>query len=392
MKRLRHVLISLIITVLLFVPGMVVTAPLAAAKETATESSPTTVLTGAFHWLYANAWASDTEPRVIPGGQSIGIKLHASGILVVGYHLTHQGKDAVSPAEQARVRVGDVIVAIDGQKVANVGQVAQLIEQAGVQKRSMQLSIRRKGNAVLTRIKPIYDADSGSYRLGMFIRDSASGVGTLTFYVPETHQFGALGHVIADADTGQPIEGDGQIVHATVTSIDRGESGQPGEKRGSFLNDHMILGHIARNTEYGVFGTMDSAPDHGLYDQPISVARAQDVHVGTAQMLTVVSDQKVQAFTVQIVKVNHQTSADIKGMVIRVTDPVLLAKTGGIVQGMSGSPLLQDGKLIGAVTHVFVSDPTQGYGIYAQWMVKATEGSGKGKGALQGRSQHKQVV
>ncbi|MCY0875271.1 MAG: SpoIVB peptidase [Firmicutes bacterium] len=373
MKSFKSVLLSVITTALISVQGGISFHPQAAAAAEQMQE-PKALSENGISWLALFANAKDNaEPMVIPGGQSIGVKLHASGILVVGYHLTHLGRDAVSPAEQAHVHVGDVIVAIDGHKVSGVTQVAQLIQQAGTEKRSLTLSIRRKGEAVETKIKPLYDADSGTYRLGVFIRDSASGVGTLTFYVPKTHAFGALGHVIADADTGQAIEGNGQIVHATVTSIERGESGQPGEVRGSFLNDHMILGQIARNTAFGVFGTMANPPDHGLYDRPIVVERAQDVHVGPAKILTVVSNQKVQAFDVQIVKVNHQSVADVKGMVIRVTDPVLLAKTGGIVQGMSGSPILQDGKLIGAVTHVFVSDPTQGFGIYAQWMLQATQ-------------------
>lgn len=381
MRYLLRVMLSFVVTGLIFVQGNVGSIPAALAYETP-NGLVVTSSTETFNWLTPFTFASESkEMRVIPGGQSIGIKLHASGILVVGYHLTHLGKDTLSPAEQAHVRIGDMIVAIDGKTVTAVDQVTPLIEQAGEHQRSLQLTIRRKGNSFAAHIRPVYDAESGAYRLGLFIRDSASGVGTLTFYVPQTHLFGALGHVIADADTGQPIEGNGQIVHATVTSIDRGESGQPGEKRGSFVNDHLILGHIARNTEYGVFGTMDAAPDHGLYDTPLAVATASEVHIGPATMLTVVSDQRVQAFEVQIVKVNRQSTADVKGMVIRVTDPALLAKTGGIVQGMSGSPILQDGKLIGAVTHVFVSDPTQGYGIYAQWMLSAT-GNGAPASAL----------
>jgi len=328
-----------------------------------------------WHWRAPFVFANVVPEldHVIPCVHTIGIKLPATGILVVGYHLTHRGKTAYSPAEQAHVQVGDVIVAVNGQRVSNMEQVARYIDSAGAHKQSLILTIKRKGEQVQTSVCPALDEESGSFRLGMFIRDSASGVGTLTFYLPQSHFFGALGHVIADTDTGQPIEGHGQVVHASVTSIDRGESGQPGLKRGQFVNDHQVLGEITLNTDFGVFGTMKNAPDHGLYAQTIPLAHAYEVHPGPAKMLTVLSNQQVQSFDVTIVKVSRQDTAQVKGMVIRVTDPVLLSRTGGIVQGMSGSPILQDGKLAGAVTHVFVSDPTQGFGIYAEWMVKKAE-------------------
>lgn len=331
----------------------------------------------AWHWPWPSSslTSSSTQPlvseRVIPGGQAIGIKLHAKGILVVGYHLARHHRTGLSPAAQAHIQIGDVITAVDGKTVRGVSEISRLVDLAGTRHRSLQLSILRHGSQTSVRVEPVLDEDSGSYRLGLFIRDSASGVGTLTFYSPTTHHFGALGHVIADADTGQPIDGNGQIVHAAVTSIDRGESGQPGEKRGSFVNDHQIIGKITRNDEFGVFGVMQVAPDHSMYTHPLEVARAEQVHSGPATLLTVVRDQRVEAFRIVILRVNRQESADTKGMIIKVTDPALLARTGGIVQGMSGSPIIQDGRLVGAVTHVFVSDPTQGYAIYAQWMVQS---------------------
>ena len=307
---------------------------------------------------------------VIPGGQSIGIKLHATGILVVGYHMVHQGKAVFSPGERSNIHIGDIITLVNGKKVENLDEVARVIERSGAAHRPMMLQVVHRGSPFQTKVRPVLDDDTGTYRIGLYIRDSASGVGTLTFYIPSNQGFGALGHVIADVDTGEPIEGQGQIVHAAVTSIDRGESGQPGEKLGSFVNEHKVLGKIIKNTEYGVFGFMESPPDHGYYSHTVPVARAVDVHPGPAKILTVVSEQKVEAFDAMIIKTSHQEKEDVKGLVIRVTDPQLLSKTGGIVQGMSGSPILQDGKLVGAVTHVFVSDPTQGYGIYAEWMVK----------------------
>ncbi len=326
----------------------------------------------AWTWWLPSASASRPAafPNVIPGGQSIGIKLRASGILIVGYHLIHRGKDAVSPGIQANLHVGDMILSVDGTRADSVSQVARMIDAAGKKAVHLHVSFSRRGKMYRTTIRPLYDEDSGSYRIGLYIRDSASGVGTLTFYVPGTRSFGALGHVIADADTGEPIDGRGQIVHASVTSIERGESGQPGEKRGQFVDEHHVVGSIERNTEFGVFGHMFCPPDHGLIQRAIPVADPSQVHPGKAEILTVVSDQKVERFDALIVRVNHQSTAQVKGLVVRVTDLALISRTGGIVQGMSGSPILQDGRLVGAVTHVFVSDPTQGYGIFAAWMLR----------------------
>ncbi|MCI0183128.1 SpoIVB peptidase [Sulfoacidibacillus ferrooxidans] len=325
-----------------------------------------------WNWFFSSSVQANQDHRVyvIPGGQSIGIKLHASGILVVGYHLVHEGKESLSPGEKADLHVGDVIDSVNGISVRSVQQVSKLVEVAGENKKQLTFGFHRKGHTYSVKVRPVLDDETGTYRIGLYIRDSASGVGTLTFYVPGNHGFGALGHVITDVDTGEPIEGHGQIVHAAVTSIDRGESGQPGEKRGLFVNENLILGTIIRNTDFGVFGFMKVSPDHGFSNQLVPVARPEEVHPGTAKILTVVHGQKVEAFNVLIVKANKQSSAEVKGMIIRVTDPKLLEETGGIVQGMSGSPILQDGKLVGAVTHVFVSDPTQGYGVYAQWMLR----------------------
>ena len=313
---------------------------------------------------------NSSRTEVIPGGQSIGIKLRAKGILVVGYYLVHQGKTAFSPGERSLVHVGDVILSVNHKNVLSVDEVAKMIDAAGKKQQTLQVLVKRKQAVFPLTLKPAYDDETGLHRIGLYIRDSASGVGTLTFYEPHRHGFGALGHVIADVDTGSPIDGNGQIVHASVTSIDRGESGQPGEKRGLFVNDHQVLGQINSNTNFGVFGKMIGVPDHGFTNRLIPVAHPSEVHIGPAQILTVVHGQKVESFNVKIIQINHQDHADVKGLVIQVTDPLLIQKTGGIIQGMSGSPILEDGKLVGAVTHVFVSNPLQGYGVYAEWMLQ----------------------
>jgi stage IV sporulation protein B len=205
----------------------------------------------------------------------------------------------------------------------------------------------------------------------MYIRDSAAGVGTLTFYDPKHKVYGALGHVITDMDTGKPIRvGDGKVVKSNVTSIQKGESGEPGEKRAIFFQENQVIGNIQKNTPFGIFGKMNSPPGEGLMNREIPVALAEQVTEGPAKILTVVDGQKVEQFDIQIVHVLRQKFPATKGLIIKVIDPRLLEKTGGIVQGMSGSPIIQNGKLVGAVTHVFVNDPTSGYGTFIEWMLQ----------------------
>ncbi|MCS1350796.1 SpoIVB peptidase [Mechercharimyces sp. CAU 1602] len=308
------------------------------------------------------------EIRVVPGGQSIGVKLKSQGVLVVGHH--HLKKEEQG-REKSPVFVGDYILSINGGKVRGVQDVARTIQEAGQQKQTVTLEVLRKGKKKDVVVKPQYDDSEGIYRIGLYIRDSAAGVGTLTFFDPKNEVYGGLGHVIADIDTGEPIKvGGGHVVRSNVTSIERGTSGEPGEKRAIFMQENHVLGSIVRNTSFGIFGVMKHSPDGGQYKEPIPVGLAEQVKEGPAEILTVIEGQKVERFTIEILHVTDQKFPATKGMIIRITDPKLLEKTGGIVQGMSGSPIIQDGKLIGAVTHVFVNDPTSGYATFIEWMLR----------------------
>ena len=310
--------------------------------------------------------------RVVPGGQTIGVKVKSSGILVVGHHLVHVGPERkISPGEEAGVRLGDMIMSMNGTRLKDVTKVADIVREAGEKKQAIELVIQRGDTEIKTKLKPAYDVEDKTWRLGLYIRDSAAGVGTLTFYAPDQGVYGALGHVITDMDTQTPITvGQGQIVQSNVTSISKSQNGEPGEKRAHFLKESRVLGNIERNTPFGIFGKMTNQPEHSLYKEPIPVAFSEEVQEGPAEMLTVVNGQQVERFKLEVVHVTKQTSPATKGMVIRITDPRLLQKTGGIVQGMSGSPIIQNGKLIGAVTHVFVNDPSSGYGCFIEWMLQ----------------------
>lgn len=308
--------------------------------------------------------------RVIPGGQSIGVKIKSSGIMVVGYNLLKDHDRSISPGEAANIKIGDVITRIDGHKVQSLEYAASLINRAGKEKRALEVTVLRSKSETNLYVTPLWDKETASYRIGLYIRDAAAGVGTLTFYAPDQHIFGALGHVISDMDTGQPITvREGQMIRSSVTSIDKGISGQPGEKHGVMLDEEKILGTITKNSDFGVFGKMMKLPDNAYIKEPMPIALAEQVKEGPAKILTVVEGQKVEEYSIEIVNVLRQKYPATKSMVIKVTDPRLLEKTGGIIQGMSGSPIIQDGKVAGAVTHVFVNDPAQGYGVFIEWML-----------------------
>jgi stage IV sporulation protein B len=309
--------------------------------------------------------------QVIPGGQSIGIRLKSKGVMVVGHHLVHTSAGNFSPAEKAGIQVGDTILSVNGQPITGIKMIGQVASEAGKANKSIKFTLLREKNQHQVSLTPLQDEKDQSYRLGMYVRDTAAGVGTLTFFASKQQKYGALGHIISDMDTGQPIVvGQGKVVRSHVTSIQKGESGEPGEKRAIFTDEDQTLGNIVRNTQFGIFGKMNELPNKGLYQSPISVGLQEEVKEGPAKLLTVVNGQKVEAFEIQILSVNKQRYPATKGLILKVTDPRLLSLTGGIVQGMSGSPIIQNGKIIGAVTHVFVNDPTAGYGTFIEWMLK----------------------
>ena len=308
--------------------------------------------------------------KVIPGGQTIGVKVKAAGIMVVGHHLVKTRDGEVSPGEQAKLKLGDLIVSFNGQFINDASKVGAIVQQAGESGVPLELVVQRGKERFRTKLMPAYDEEDKAWRMGLYIRDSAAGVGTLTFYSPEHGVYGALGHVITDMDTQTPIVvGSGEILHSSVTSISKSQNGEPGEKRAHF-KEGRVIGNVERNTPFGIFGRMNQMPEHAYRTEAVPVAFAEEVEEGPAEIWTVVGGQKVERFDIRIVHVAKQTQPATKGLVIKITDPKLIERTGGIVQGMSGSPILQNGKLVGAVTHVFVNDPTTGYGCFIEWMLQ----------------------
>ncbi|SDI31297.1 SpoIVB peptidase [Natribacillus halophilus] len=320
--------------------------------------------------------SQDKVPRVevTPGGQSVGVRLSSQGVMVVGFHTIHTAQGQQSPAEAAGIQKGDIIVKIDQQPVEDMTEVASILRSPEDSK-AMQIELIRNGEKMEKTVQPsVTAAEDSKQQLGLYIRDSAAGVGTMTFFDPNTRKYGALGHVISDVDTKRPLSiHEGEIVRSSVNAIERGENGIPGEKQASIVEKQDVLGTITKNNTFGIYGQLNQ--DHKLHEdqEPMPIAYAEEVEEGPAKILTVVENEEVEAFDVEIVRSTPQKHAATKGMVIKVTDDRLVEKTGGIVQGMSGSPIIQNDKIIGAVTHVFVNDATAGYGSHIEWMLEEAD-------------------
>ncbi len=308
------------------------------------------------------------EKLLVPCGQSVGVAMRTGGVVVVGN--SDLGKTP-SPARLAGLRSGDVIQCVNGARVSGASQLSQRLEGGG----TATLQVMRDGGLVECEVTPARDERDGRYRLGAWVRDSTAGVGTLTFYDPQDGAFGALGHAITDIDTGvvMPV-GEGEIYANRVVDVTPSREGAPGELTGDFLGERKALGDVTVNCEYGIYGHAEGPVEGGLYPEGLPVAGRGQIHTGAASLLTTVDGDGVGEYACEIVRLSDSAHPGSRAMVVRVTDPALLEKTGGIVQGMSGSPLIQDGRIIGAVTHVMVNDPAMGYGICIQSMLEAAGG------------------
>ena len=301
------------------------------------------------------------ERTLIPGGQAVGVALKTRGVLVVS--------DA---AKGRALRAGDVILSADGK---NVESTKALSEQVGTaQTDTVRLEVLRGGQTITVDAQAEPDPSDGRRKLGVWVRDSTAGVGTLTYIDPANQAYGALGHAIVDADTGRLLAArEGAILHASIVGVTKGQRGKAGELKGNFLKAGEQIGSLMENCEYGIYGVLDDMPENLRYPQGLRAGARSAVHTGAASIIATVDADGPQEYGVEIVRCFAQSEPSQKGMILRVTDERLLEKTGGIVQGMSGSPILQDGRIIGAVTHVYLSDATQGYGMYIEWMLEKSD-------------------
>ncbi|MCI9245822.1 MAG: SpoIVB peptidase [Clostridia bacterium] len=251
------------------------------------------------------------------------------------------------------------------------GNTAELMKEVNASKGSrINIKYIREEETITTSMKPVKSGDEG-YKLGLWVRDAAAGVGTLTFYEPETKMFATLGHGILDVDTSDLIKiANGELVTTNILNIQKGEKGKPGEIRGT-IESGYTLGRVTKNTAFGVYGILDAPSYLSISAQDaIEVATREEIKTGAAQIICELENGKIQYFDIEIQKVFVGNNEDNKSMLLKVTDEELLEKTGGIIQGMSGAPIVQDGKFVGAVTHVLVNDPSQGYGVFADIMLK----------------------
>lgn len=319
-------------------------------------------------------WARTPKPgaaatkMLVPVGHTVGIKLFSDGVLVVGLSPIDTADGEAQPAKSCGLKEGDIITHINRQEVDTIEEVQAVLAQSDGE--TMSIRALRGDTPVELTAKAVQCGTDGSYKLGAWIRDSMAGIGTVTFYDPDTGVFGALGHGVSDVDTLRlmPLSR-GAILHSSVTGVEKGQIGTPGQLRGAF-DLSQDLGQLYANTTSGIFGTLETTGSLPL-GEALPVAARDEVKVGEVTIRSNIQGEEVKEYQAEIVRIYPENEEDTRNFLIKVTDEELLAKTGGIVQGMSGSPILQDGKLVGAVTHVLLNDPTQGYGILAENMLKA---------------------
>ena len=300
-------------------------------------------------------------------GTPFGIKMFSNGAMVVAFTDIRTGGGMANPAKEAGLKMGDVIVSIGGHTTVDNDDVSAAIQQA--EGRPVELVYRRGGEQLTARLQPVQDADTGVWRAGMWVRDSSAGIGTLTFVDNATGIYGGLGHSISDSDTGQSIALlSGEVAPVTITGYVMGAAGAPGELKGRFTGE-IAMGDILLNGATGVYGSIRGVQA----GQDMVVAQAQEVLEGPARIYTTIRDRQPMWYDAVIERVSLNEEDPNRNMVLRITDPDLLAATGGIVQGMSGSPIVQNDRLVGAVTHVLVNDPTRGFGIFAENMLASAD-------------------
>lgn len=299
---------------------------------------------------------------VTVSGAPFGIKMFTDGLMVVGMSDIPTTGGRVNPAKAAGLEIGDVIKTFNGQKLATNEQLAELMLENG--SGPVRVEVERDGSPFSTSIQPVRSTGDDQYRLGVWVRDSSAGIGTLTYLDQNSGLFTGLGHAVCDVDTGEVMPlSNGEVVPARITGCKRGEAGTPGELKGKFTEE-LPLGVLSANTETGVYGLLRSRTLYLGEEMPL--AMKHEVQTGKAYIYTTVEGTQPKRYEIKIEKLSLGEDENGQNMVLHVTDPELLRRTGGIVQGMSGSPIIQNGMLVGSVTHVFVKDPTRGFGVFAE--------------------------
>lgn len=324
--------------------------------------------------LFGVVPVKDIEVNAIPArelivcGKTVGIRLYIKGILVVGISgvLTPDGNE-VLPVEGSGLEPGDFIIEINNKEINDISSFSKVVNDS--KDKAVVLKFIHDDRILETKVTPVQCVEDGKYRLGIWVRDSTAGIGTLTYIEEKTGKFGALGHGITDIDTGtmMPVK-NGELLKSSVYGIRKGMQGTPGELQGDFLKSPEVIGDIYWNTAFGVFGKINKNSII-LEGKKYPVGTRSMVKEGPATIISNIQGEEVEEFSVEIQKIARKNLLGPKSMIIKITDPRLLNETGGIIQGMSGSPIIQDGRIIGAVTHVLINDPARGYGIFIETML-----------------------
>ena len=309
------------------------------------------------------------KTKVIPVGNIAGVKLYTSGVLVVGMsEIEGNDNKKYKPYENTGIKEGDTIIKVNDKNINSTSDLIQTVNLS--QGHDISIKYVHQQETKECSITPV-KTNNSQYKIGLWVRDSAAGVGTVTFYDPTSKTFGALGHGITDIDTNELINiASGEFITTKILNITKGESGNPGKIQGTIENQNNI-GTIGKNTRYGIYGKVDNLASLNIdTSKEAEVALREEIQLGKAKILCSLDNQKPQEYEIEIEKIYKDNNYDNKSMKIKVTDEKLLEKTGGIIQGMSGSPVLQNGKFVGAITHVLVNDPQEGYAVFGDIMLK----------------------
>ena len=306
--------------------------------------------------------------KLIPGGMPFGVKFFTDGLMIAGFSDIDTESGTINPAKDAGLKTNDIITHIDGQPTASTDSLSAAINASGG--KEVTLTYIRGGESYSVKVTPVKCINDGKYKTGIIIKDSGAGIGTVSFIEPESGIFGGLGHGICDTETGTLIPMKrGAIVDVTISGVEKGLSGTPGEIKGFF--NRQKLGSMIKNSDCGVFGVLTDTPNNPI-SRALPIGLKNDLKEGDAYIYCTLDDGEMKQYSIKISGIDKNEEHG-KCFTVKVTDPELIEKTGGIVQGMSGSPIIQNGKLVGAVTHVLVNDPTRGYGIFIENMLNAAQ-------------------
>ncbi len=310
-----------------------------------------------------------TDTEVYVGGDTVGFNLFSEGVICVGSNAVITKDGTKEPIISSGIQDGDALIKIENIEINTIQDIDRIINLPNFAGKELTITLKRNGEEINTKVTPVYDLLSKKYKLGLWVRNNASGVGTLTYVKLSDFRFGAVGHPIVDSSLGENFSVDsGNIYKCRLLGIKKGEKNNPGEIRSSINLSDDSIGLADTNCKYGVYGNI---LNRNFIDatRTANLGGRLSVKLGPAKIYCSLDDEGVKAYDIKIIKANKQSVADDKSMIIKVTDKALLEKTGGIIQGMSGSPIVQNGKIVGAVTHVLINDPTRGFGVYVDWMI-----------------------